>query len=277
MPGEAYLDDLLDVVEALGRLDVARALVEREFAGEPPIALNLDVHVSSDDFRGAVNVQQGLLLSLEAAAVFVEVASTDRPFSREVLEAVARDRPVDVTIVDLFGGSWRSVLKVVPRTKASRAKILAVAGVAAVAAGMVFPPAGGVIVLAGSIATAINEFLPEHARTPEPVPLKTVDPTNLPAFQAQIDAESSGDGPANASPTHPHVYDIDVDGAPDANQALLDRIRGLDSVVPSSRYIINNDANQQRIRVWSSAPLAPDPLSQLASDAGTKIVAITPV
>ena len=55
-------------------------------------------------------------------------ASTDRPFSREALNAVARDRPVEVTIVDLFGGSWRVVLKVVPRTKASRGKVLAVAG-----------------------------------------------------------------------------------------------------------------------------------------------------
>jgi hypothetical protein len=276
MPAEAYLEDLLDVVDALGRLDVARALVEHEFAGESPTALNLDVQVFSDDFRSTVNVQQGLLLSLEAAAVFVEVASTDRPFSREAFEAVARDRPVDVTIVDLFGGSWRSVLRVVPRTKASRTRILAVAGVAAVAAGAVFSGAVIPIALAGSIATALNEFLPEHARTPERVPLKTVDASNLPAFQVQIDAESPRDEPANTPPTQAHVYDIDVDGAPDANQALLDRILGLDSVVPSSRYIINNNANQQRIRVWSSTPLAPEQLSQLASDAGTKIVAITP-
>jgi hypothetical protein len=282
MPAEAYLEDLLDVVEALGRLDVARAMVEHEFAGEPPTALNLDVHVFSDDFRDAVGVQQGLLLSLEAAAVFVEVALTDRPFDREVLEAVARDRPVDLTIVDLSGGSWRFILKVVPRTKASRGRILAVAGVAVVAGGAVFTGAAVPIALAGSIAVAVNAFLPEQAQKPEPVPLKTVDPTNLPDFQAQIDAESPRDAPADTPPSHPHVYDIDVDGASDANQALLDSIRRLDSVDPQSRYIrndtniINTDANKQRIRVWSSTPLTPDQLSQLASNAGTKIVAITP-
>jgi hypothetical protein len=276
MPAEAYLDDLLDVVDTLGRLDVARALVEHEFAGEPPTALNLDVHVFSDDFRGAVNVQQGLLLSLEAATVFVEVASTDRPFSREAFEAVARDRTVDVTIVDLFGGSWRSVLRVVPRTEAGRAKILAVAVVAAAAAAIVFPVAAVPIALAVPIAAALNEFLPEDARRSERVPLKAVDLSNLPAFQVQIDAESPRDERTSSPPTHAHVYDIDVDGTPDANQALLDHILGLDSVVPSSRYIINSDANQQRIRVWSSTPLTPDELSQLASDAGTKIVAITP-
>jgi hypothetical protein len=34
--------------------------------GEPPMALSVDVHVFSDDFADAVNVQQGLLLSLES-------------------------------------------------------------------------------------------------------------------------------------------------------------------------------------------------------------------
>jgi hypothetical protein len=276
MPAEAYLEDLVDVVKALSRLDVAQTLVRHELAGEPPTTLNLDVHVFSDDFRGAVNVQQGLLLSLEAAAVFVEVASTNRPFSTEVIKAVAGDRPVEVTIVDLYGGSWRVVLKVVPRTKASRGKVLGVAGIAVVAAGAIFTGAAVPIALAGSIAVALNEFLPEHARTPEPVPLKTVDPSNLPAFRAQIDAESPRDEPANTPPTHPHVYDIDVDGVPDANQALLEGILGLDSVASQSRFITKPDPNQQRIRVWSSTPLTPDQLNQLAADAGTKIVAITP-
>jgi hypothetical protein len=295
VPSEAYLDDLVEVVRALNRVDDARALATHEFEGEPPNALSIDLHVFSDEFHDAVNVQQGLLLSLEAAAVFVEVVAQDLPLTRDALLRIAGDLPVEITVVAFMDGSWGVLLRLDPRTKAGRSKLLAIGGIATAAAAMVFPPVG-IVALSAAVASGVNEFLPDKTLTSKTVPLRTIDQTRVPEFNAEIAAElttqrddrserestpatTQPKDPSNAEPTPRapgrSVYHVVVDGTDEALQALLASVRSLNSAAAESRFIPKlRDVHERRIRVVSSTPLTADQLNQLASDAGAKIIAI---
>jgi hypothetical protein len=263
------------LVQELMRADITREVIARAPDADQSATVAIDVYAGAGELRSAVAVQQALQMSIDAAAIVIDAASRDATeIGLEDVEALLRERIVDLRVVTLSAGSIRGRFTINPRTENGQRRLLAIGGVAIIALHIAFPPLAPFLLAVGA-AKELGEIIRPDAVPPSEAPPKSVDPTDLSSADAQVritlrpDEEEATHADAAAPPSE-YVYDVDIHGPSPANVSFLDRILGLEGVDKQSRPIIGEE--YQRIRIWASKPINADTLERLAKDAGTEIV-----
>ncbi|HEY7075533.1 MAG TPA: hypothetical protein VH418_09190 [Solirubrobacteraceae bacterium] len=275
MATAAYAQDVLALAQALAGADITREVIDRApDAGEADVFI--DVRAEAGELRPALAVQEAVQLCVDAAAIVVEASSRDGfDLGPEAVDAFLRDRIVELTVVDLWAGSFRGRFTINPRTENGRRRVLAIGGLAIVALHFAFPPLGTTLLVVGAAKELYDLIQPDtlaHGR----VSPKSVDTADVAAAGAQLTitarpaAGESTTADDAATPPPRYVYDVDIHGSSTANRSFVERVHALEGVERQSRPVVGDE--YQRVRIWSSEPLDAATLARLAQEAGTEIV-----
>ncbi|HEX4436995.1 MAG TPA: hypothetical protein VH061_09380 [Solirubrobacteraceae bacterium] len=271
MAGAPYVDDVVALVEALAVADLAPSVLPFVPDTDDPGWVVIDAYVGADDVRPALAVQQLIQLCVDSAAILV--GSWDRldpHLSREEVEAILRDRPVELTIVYLSDGSFFAKYSINPKTPEGRKRIVAMGGVAVAALVLtaVLPPVA--ITVAGVLPAAAAMLKPDPEKSKgsptaaeAKVDLKTVDREDLAGANVHVTV---------TGPTH--VYDIHVEGPQEAKDAFLAHVLTIEGVQQSSRFVEPGGDAGRPLRVWSSRALNGDQIRVIAAETGVGIAGV---
>jgi hypothetical protein len=274
MASAAYIDDVLALVHGLTGADITPSLLELAPEDDPSTEIYITAYVGGKELRPAIAVQQALQMSVDAAAIVVEAwyRGLDH-LDRSDVESMLQERLVDLTLIYLTAGSLFGRWSINVTTPEGRKKLGAIGAVAVVALVFtaVIPPVSiTVLGVVGSLAIiAKPNALPQGG-----VPLQTIDPADTESTTAEVTVHVSNPNPAAPNGALRHVYDVDLYGPREANEAFLGRVREL-AAVAQSCFIEGAPKTYQRVRVWSSAAPDRDKLRRFATELGIEIVSIS--
>lgn len=280
MAATAYVDDVLSLIAALRESDRARGvLAEIRAADGGAPEVEIEAYVKADGLRPALAVQQAIQLSVDAAAVFVDTYP-DRGFeniSRDQVEAFLGDRTFELGLVEFRIDSFFGRYSINPKKKNGRARLYAVAVVAATALTLTGVLAPGALIIVTGVASMDVALTPDDVPS-ESVDLKTIDPADADDSPPRITVRGSegADGDLLRTPgaNRGYVYDIHLDGPAAAIEAFADKVFGWREVDSWELALFAGAGERSRIRFWSQRSIGPRRLSKLATAAGVTIYRI---
>ena len=275
MATEQYVEDVFNLINVLkpAALQLGDTQVDNSL-GEEQDRFFVNLHVHSDDLRAAIAVQQAVQLTVDAVAVIAELydfEADDFTVYQEQVAELLIEPLVDISIRRLSDGSFVTDLRVRFRRRSARAKFLAIATLVGVGVGIIlFPPTTiplltFTVVMSGmAVATLVNELRQD---APPRLHLQTIE------ADAAIDATATTEIVVSDSQYDIVTQDVFLSGSDSANAAFIELVKSVPVVRPDTRLIQGAEPGYQKARIWSSIPVSPNVLRQLAEQAGTTVVA----